>query len=105
MKTLVVTIIALFLVANANVVYPKDKHKHSKSQIQSSKVTYTFSGGRFGDNLLAYIHAKWIAYRYHIPLLYKPFDCSDQLVLHNLEELYNERKASQFRNQIHLGER
>lgn len=52
-------------------------------------VTYTFSGGRFGDNLLAYLHAKWISYKYKIPLLYKEFDYSDQLKLHDYELDYN----------------
>lgn len=51
-----------------------------------SAVTYTLSGGRFGDNLLAYCHAKWISYRYGIPLLYKPFQYSDQLMMHVLED-------------------
>jgi hypothetical protein len=52
-------------------------------------VTYTFSGGRLGDNLLAYCHAKWIAYQYNIPLLYKPFAYSDQLMMDTLEIPYS----------------
>jgi len=62
----------------------------------SSAVTYTFSGGRFGDNLLSYCHAKWISYKYNIPLLYKPFDYSDQLMLHQLEFPYSEELEEQF---------
>jgi hypothetical protein len=45
-------------------------------------VTYTMNGGRLGDNLLSYIHAEWISYRYNIPVLYKPFPYSDQFALH-----------------------
>ncbi len=45
-------------------------------------VTYQFSGGRFGDNLLSYLHAKWISYKYDIPVIYQPFLYSDQLHLH-----------------------
>lgn len=48
-------------------------------------VTYEFSGGRFGDNLLSYLHAKWLAYQKQIPLLYKPFPYSAQFRLHDLE--------------------
>jgi hypothetical protein len=55
-----------------------------------SAVTYTFSGGRFGDNLTAYLHAKWISYKYNIPLLYKPFPYSDQLMMHELETEFQE---------------
>ncbi len=51
----------------------------------SSAVTYHFSGGRFGDNLLAYFHAKWISYQSGATLLYKPFPYSDKLALSEIE--------------------
>ena len=44
---------------------------------QENAVTYSFSGGRLGDNLMAYFHAKWIAHKYHLLFLYKPFPHSD----------------------------
>jgi len=47
-------------------------------------VTYD-KGSRFGDNLLCYLHAKWIAYQYQIPLRYKRFKYSSSLVLHDQE--------------------
>lgn len=47
-------------------------------------VTYD-KGSRFGDNLLSYLHAKWIAYQYDLPLRYKPFKHSSGLVLHQRE--------------------
>ena len=62
-------------------------------------VTYELSPGRFGDNLLSYIHAKWISYKYSLPLLYKPFIYSDQLLLHYHEDLYTEQHKKKF-NQI-----
>lgn len=48
-------------------------------------VTYEGIGGRFGDNLLAYLHAKWVAYRYRIPLIYTPFPYFDALKLEEIE--------------------
>lgn len=60
---------------------------------KQSYVTYEFSGGRFGDNLLAYLHAKWISYKYHLPLLYKPFPYSAWLKLDELEMPYSARKV------------
>ena len=42
-------------------------------------VSYSFSGGRFGDNLVSYLHAKWISFKYGLPFLYRPFPSSDQL--------------------------
>lgn len=52
-------------------------------------VTYEFSGGRFGDNLLTYFHAKWISYQSGAVLLYKPFPYSDKLMLSEIESAYN----------------
>ena len=54
-------------------------------------VTYKFNDGRFGDNLLIYLHAKWLSFTYNIPLLYKPFQYSDQLVLHFHENQHTTR--------------
>ncbi|NDD99187.1 hypothetical protein EB008_02690 [bacterium] len=47
-------------------------------------------GGRFGDNLLSYLHAKWISYKYNMLLLYKPFPYSDELALSELETKIND---------------
>jgi hypothetical protein len=49
-------------------------------------ITYGFSGGRFGDNLAAYIHAKWIEYQCGCKVIYRPFPYSDQLALSVKEE-------------------
>lgn len=46
-----------------------------------SSVTYSLSGGRFGDNLLAVAHAKWLSYVLDVPLRYHPFPYSDHLQL------------------------
>ena len=43
-------------------------------------ITYELSDGRFGDNLLSYLHAKWISHEKKIPLLYKPFTFSNELI-------------------------
>jgi hypothetical protein len=49
---------------------------------QNSYVSYV-TYGRFGDNLLAYSHAKWLAYKYDLHVLYTPFLYSDKLMLIN----------------------
>lgn len=56
-------------------------------------VTYDFSGGRFGDCLLSYLHAKWIAYQKDIPLFYKPFQYSSQLRLHECEKYLSDLRG------------
>lgn len=66
-------------------------------------VTYELSPGRFGDNLLSYIHAKWISYKYKLPLLYKPFIYSDHLKLHEIEQRYT--SSSSFSKIITLGKK
>lgn len=65
-------------------------------------VTYELSPGRFGDNLLSYIHAKWVSYRFHLPLLYKPFIYSDELILHKSEYLYSDSCKNVFKKIVTL---
>lgn len=55
-------------------------------------VTYTFTGGRLGDNLISYIHALWISYKYNMPLLYRTFHLSDKLQLSNLGESFEQER-------------
>lgn len=64
--------------------------------INGAAVTYEFSGGRFGDNILAYLHAKWISFKYNIPLLYKPFKYSDKLTLHYKEIEFDKKLFKDF---------
>ncbi len=52
--------------------------------------------GRFGDNLIHYMHTKWISHQYQIPLLHKPFICSSELVLDGRELHYNSEYGSHF---------
>jgi|SRR5579862_5434200 len=54
-----------------------------------SAVTYDFSGGRLGDNLIGYLHAKWLSYQYQIPLVYKPFRYSSELMMDVCETVLN----------------
>lgn len=49
--------------------------------LSQNAISYVLSGGRFGDNLIAYFHAKWSAYKYGLPFLYSPFPFSDQFAM------------------------
>ncbi len=67
----------------------------SQSAHATSAVAYAMNGGRFGDKLIAFCHARWLAYKYDIPLSYKPFEHSDQLSLsinhkHLSKKMYSE---------------
>lgn len=64
----------------------------------NAAITYTFSGGRFGDNLMSYLHAKWISYEYQIPLLYRPFPFSSQLLMDQIEHNYAVESKQFFRH-------
>ena len=55
-------------------------------------ITYEAPSGRFGDQLMAYMHAKWLSYRHGIPLLYTPFAFSKDLLLDTQELLYAEKQ-------------
>lgn len=49
-------------------------------------ITYSFSGGRLGDNLVSYFHARWLSYKYGLPFLYKPFPDSENFYLHGMDQ-------------------
>ena len=61
------------------------------------KKAVTFGwGGRLGDQILDYTHAKWISYKWKIPLYFKPFDYSDQFVFHDFEKHLTPERATLF---------
>lgn len=76
-----------FALKNSEVFDCKKYQAQTIKLLESGKsaVGYDLSGGRFGDNLISYLHAKWISYKYHIPLLYYPFEYSSELVLSDAE--------------------
>lgn len=90
----IIVLIFCFFVKTESFCY--DIALGRKNPSYDHAVTYTFSGGRFGDNLLAYFHAKWISYKYGIPLLYKPFQYSDQLHMHFDEKHYSDFEAQKY---------
>lgn len=45
-------------------------------------ISYKLSPGRFGDQILTYSKAQWLAYTYQLPLLYIPFKYSEFLMMH-----------------------
>lgn len=59
-------------------------------------VSYELVNGRFGDQLVSYLHAKWISYLYGFPLLYKPFLYSEEFALDEKEERWTEEKERHF---------
>lgn len=69
-----------------------------------SAVTYSFNGGRLGDNLLAYSHAKWISYMYDIPLLYRPFEYSDQLMMHTVEQSLTQEQYAMYNSIVDISQ-
>ncbi len=63
-------------------------------------VSYSKGGGRFGDNLLIYLHAKWLSYRDGVPLLYVPFAYSTELMLDQKEVRFNALKHYALRRMV-----
>jgi len=93
-KKLFIGQIILLLLLSPYTLMAKEKRVFDESK---RAVTHRTSGGRFGDKLLGYAHAKWISYKYGIPLLYRPFIYSDQLALHTIETRYHSADAKRFR--------
>jgi len=65
-------------------------------------VTYETPGGRLGDQLIAYMHAKWISYLYRIPLIYKPFCYSHDLVLDEKEQWSEASHAQNYKHALKI---
>lgn len=68
---------------------------------ENQAVTYHLTG-RLGNNLIAYFHAKWISYKYGLPLIYKPFKHSDEFAFHHLETQTLEQFGNTFEVKITL---
>lgn len=68
---------------------------------ESSAVTYKITG-RLGNNILGYIHAKWISYKYNIPLVFKKFRYSHRFKFHDIETFKYYEYAPKFKNKICL---
>lgn len=68
----------------------------------SSAITWCRNEGRFGDQLVSYSRAQWLAYKYNIPLLYVPFNYSDQLMLHEKTNIFTKESKKLFPNIVHL---
>lgn len=64
---------------------------------KENAICYALSGGRLGDNLSAYFHARWLCYKLGIPLRLIPFEYYDQLALSDMDILINTRP---FRREI-----
>lgn len=56
-------------------------------------VTYGNNDARLGDQLIGFLHAKWVSFKYQIPLLYIPFSYSDQLVLSDKEQYFCNKES------------
>ncbi len=72
--------------------------------LKPAAVTYDFSGGRLGDNIIAYSHARWVSYKYDIPLLYRPFNYSDQFGLHFKHRYFEMEDAIEFDKVVKFSE-
>jgi len=62
-------------------------------------ITYFWGGGRFGDKIVSYTIAKWISFKFNIPLLLKPFRYSSMLWL-GREKKYSKEIVEQFEGVI-----
>jgi hypothetical protein len=71
-------------------------------KLPHAAITYLLDAGRFGDNIRIYMRAKWLSYNHKVPLLYQPFEYSNDLALHNIEQHYDEILTKNFEATINL---
>ena len=58
--------------------------------ISANGITYSFSGGRFGDNLESYSNARWFSYKHSFEFYYRPFRYSEMLVMHQTHKHFQD---------------
>jgi len=54
-----------------------------------------WKGGRFGDQIISYSKAKLLSFKYDLLFLYKPFEHSNKLEMHQKETHYSQKTAAQ----------
>lgn len=56
----------------------------------SAGITYSFGGGRLGDNLYTYAEARWLAHSKGLEFFYRPFEYSQFLNMHRTHKNYRD---------------
>src|ERR1700679_569999 len=93
----------LYIVMLLILPYPTNIFPTIPNNNRSSAITWKPNNGRFGDQLASYIRAKWLSYKFNIPLLSISFNYSDQLMLHERELNIDAQNAPKtFFNIVHL---
>jgi len=73
-----------------------DRISNRKKLLHPSNAITNQPSGRLGDVLASYCKAKWMAYLHDTPYYYRPFEYSDQLHLHDIEQFFNEKLLKKF---------
>lgn len=56
--------------------------------------------GRLGNQIVTYIHAKWLNYKYGFPHLFVPFDYCDQFALYDIEKTFLSDHQNEYKNVV-----
>lgn len=70
-----------------------------------SAITYIPGFGRFGDGLLNYSKAKWLSYKYNIPIFCTKFPYYDSLKICEIEKAYKNGMENDFKEVVRFKER
>jgi|SRR5579859_3899878 len=82
-------IVTLLFLSVTNNIFPQDKSNRNA-------ISYILNGGRLGDNLVSFCHAKGQALKNKAKFLYVPFPYSDQLMIHELEPRLFEKEKHRY---------
>lgn len=72
----------------------------SVKPLANTFLTYSLSGGRLGDNLVAYARCKYLSWKYSISMLYLPFNYSNKFVFHTKDQSITPERKQQFEQQV-----
>lgn len=93
MRKFIQPIVCLVLFSSTCFLQPR----RISAENSNVTITYELNDGRFGDQLLCYLHGKWMSYFHGLPFLYKPFMHSEEFMLHEKEKaLWTKEKEASF---------
>lgn len=97
-KLTISNIIVLFLFVNSLIAANSLAQPISTENTVTSAITYHVNScGRLGDKLALYAKTKILAHKFNLPLLYQPFEYSDQLAMHVKEKHFDANSKNQFK--------
>lgn len=92
--------IIFYALINLFVIFPP--YSLANKSEATCAITCRQEGGRLGDDVYAYVFAKWLSYKYDIHFYATPFNNSDAFAINTTDSLLSEEIKNTFTNIINI---